>query len=53
MFFVYPGKNGPLDSMRWELLRQGIQDYEALNLAWEMAERVGRKDLINKLLQGA
>jgi hypothetical protein len=49
MFFVYPGKNGPLDSMRWELLRQGIQDYEALNLAWEMAERVGRKDLISKL----
>lgn len=31
-FFVYPGKNGPIDSTRWEQLRQGIEDYEALNM---------------------
>ncbi|MBN2288310.1 MAG: DUF4091 domain-containing protein [Candidatus Glassbacteria bacterium] len=49
MFFVYPGRHGPLDSMRWELLRQGIQDYEALRIAWEMAERAGREDLLDKL----
>ena len=49
MFFVYPGANGPLDSMRWELLRQGIQDYEALRIAWEMAEKAGREDLLDKL----
>ncbi|HKT11937.1 MAG TPA: carbohydrate-binding family 9-like protein [Terriglobia bacterium] len=31
-FLVYPGDDGPIDSTRWELLRQGIQDYEALEL---------------------
>jgi Glycoside hydrolase 123, catalytic domain/Glycoside hydrolase 123 N-terminal domain len=51
MFFVYPGERGPLDSMRWELLRQGIQDYEALKLAMELAEEAGRGDLLEKLDQ--
>lgn len=49
MFFVYPGPGGPLDGMRWEVLRQGIQDYEALRIAWSMAEQAGRKDLLDKL----
>ena len=49
MFFVYPGQEGPLDSMRWELLRQGIQDYEALRIAWETAGKAGRQDLLDKL----
>jgi len=49
MYFVYPGRDGPLDGMRWELMRQGIQDYEALKMAWEMAEAAGRKDLLEKL----
>lgn len=31
-FFVYPGRDGPIDSTRWEMLRQGIEDYEALDL---------------------
>ena len=49
MFFIWPGKEGPLDSMRWELLRQGIQDYEALRIARELAEKAGRDDLLDKL----
>ncbi len=49
MFFVWPGPDGPLDSMRWELLRQGIQDYEALMLARQMAREAGRDDLVNEL----
>ncbi len=49
MYFVYPGERGPLDSMRWELLRQGIQDYEALRIAWRAAEAAGRQDLLDKL----
>jgi hypothetical protein len=32
MFFVYPGEQGPLASARWEMLRQGIQDFEALGM---------------------
>jgi hypothetical protein len=35
MFFVYPGPDGPVDSIRWEMLRQGLEDYECLWLARE------------------
>ena len=52
MYFQYPGEKGPLDGMRWELLRQGIQDYEALRIAHEMASFWGRADLL-KMLDGA
>jgi hypothetical protein len=39
-FLVYPGRNGPLDSIRWELLFAGIQDVECLKLAQQsLAER--------------
>jgi Glycoside hydrolase 123, catalytic domain/Carbohydrate family 9 binding domain-like len=31
-FLVYPGEDGPIDSTRWELLRQGIEDHEALEM---------------------
>lgn len=31
--FVYPGPNGPLSSLRWEQLLEGIQDYELAMLA--------------------
>jgi hypothetical protein len=52
MYFLYPGETGPLDGMRFELLRQGIQDYEALRIAHEMASFWGRADLL-KMLDGA
>ena len=31
--FVYPGANGPASSLRWEQLREGIQDYELALIA--------------------
>jgi hypothetical protein len=31
-YFVYPGETGPISSLRWELLRQGVQDFEALKI---------------------
>jgi hypothetical protein len=49
MYFVYPGKEGPLDGMRWELMRQGIQDYETLRLVRGMAEKAGRKEQLDAL----
>ncbi len=52
MYFLYPGEKGPLDGMRFELMRQGIQDYEALRIAHEMASFWGRNDLL-KMLDGA
>ncbi len=29
-WIVYPGRTGPLDSLRWEAVRDGIADYELL-----------------------
>ena len=34
-WIVYPGKDGPLDSIRFEAMRDGIADYELLCLAAE------------------
>ena len=31
-FVVYPGPDGPVDSMRWEVFREGLQDGRALEL---------------------
>jgi hypothetical protein len=32
-WIVYPGANGPIDSIRWEQLRDGVGDYELLGKA--------------------
>jgi hypothetical protein len=37
MFFVYPGEEGPLDSIRTEMLLKGAQDYECL---WMIRKRL-------------
>ncbi len=29
-FVVYPGENGPLDSIRWEVFAESLQDYQLL-----------------------
>jgi len=39
-FIIYPGKDGPLDSIRWEMMREGIQDYEELRLLAERTKKV-------------
>jgi len=39
-FIVYPGKDGPLDSIRWEMMREGIQDFEEFRLLAEKTKRV-------------
>lgn len=36
---VYPAPNGLLDSLRWEQMRNGIQDYEAL---WMLEDKTRR-----------
>lgn len=32
-FLVYPGESGPVSSLRWEQLREGIQDFELAMIA--------------------
>ncbi|MEV5954754.1 glycoside hydrolase domain-containing protein [Streptomyces sp. NPDC051987] len=30
-YLVYPGKNGPMSSIRWEQLKEGIEDFELVD----------------------
>jgi hypothetical protein len=39
-WIVYPGSSGPLDSLRWETLRDGLEDYEYLWLLTAQATRL-------------
>ena len=48
-FLVYPGENGPIDSIRFEALREGFQDYRTLKLVEKF---LGRKDTL-KLIESA
>ena len=38
---VYPGRDGPIPSKRWEACRDGVEDYEALWLARQAANDAG------------
>ena len=38
-FIIYPGEDGPMDSIRWEVFRAAMDDYRLLKLA---DEKVGR-----------
>jgi hypothetical protein len=31
-FLVYPGKSGPVPSIRWETVRDGVEDYDYLRI---------------------
>lgn len=37
-YFVYPGEDGPMSSIRWELLREGIGEYELVRMARERSD---------------
>src|SRR5699024_9674514 len=37
-YFIYPGEDGPMSSIRWELIKEGVQDYELLQMAKEEYE---------------
>jgi hypothetical protein len=41
---IYPGKSGPMSSIRWEMLREGMEDYEYL---WLLESRT--RALMQKL----
>ena len=34
-YFVYPGPEGPMSSIRWELFREGIEDFELVRVLRE------------------
>jgi hypothetical protein len=39
-FLVYPGAEGPVNSIRWEIIRDGIEDYDYLCLFMEGLRRL-------------
>lgn len=45
-FIVYPGKDGPLDSVRHEIFSDGMQDYRALKT---LEKKIGREE-VEKML---
>jgi len=47
-FVVYPGNEGPLDSLRWEVFYEGLQDMRALQL---LEQLVGREKTLELLEQ--
>lgn len=42
-WIVYPGENGPVDSIRWEAMRDGIADYELLSMLADRDPREARR----------
>ncbi|MBI3922017.1 MAG: DUF4091 domain-containing protein, partial [Armatimonadetes bacterium] len=38
-FVVYPGNRRPLNSLRWEMFREGIEDYECLRMLQQQISR--------------
>ena len=44
---IYPGKDGPVDSLRWEQTREGLEDYEYLL----MLERAARAEATPEALR--
>jgi len=39
-FLVYPGADGPVSSVRWEIIRDGIEDYDYLTILMDRLRRV-------------
>lgn len=50
---VYPGADGPVSSIRWETVRDGIEDYDYLALFLMLRERLARSGKNAALLQRA
>lgn len=42
-FLVYPGADGPVNSIRWEIIRDGIEDYDYLAQFMERRKRLLEK----------
>jgi hypothetical protein len=51
-FLVYPGPSGPINSMRWEIIRDGIEDYDYLVIFRDLmkkAEQAKNTALLQKI----
>ncbi|MGQ9610456.1 MAG: glycoside hydrolase domain-containing protein [bacterium] len=42
-YIIYPGTDGPINSIRWEASREGLQDYEYFRILAEKTKEVKKK----------
>jgi hypothetical protein len=49
-WIVYPGKDGPLDSIRFEAMRDGIADYELFSMLAERDKEAAMKLVAQQVL---
>jgi len=42
-YFIYPGPDGPLPSLRLEVMRDGVEDYDSFRMLDEFVARYGRE----------
>lgn len=52
-FLVYPGPDGPVNSIRWEIVRDGIEDYDYLVLFQKAARALAEVTPEHPLLEQA
>lgn len=45
---IYPSDDGPVNSIRWEMIRDGIEDYDYCYLLWDLLEKMERKGLLEE-----
>ncbi|MCX5759279.1 MAG: DUF4091 domain-containing protein [Candidatus Hydrogenedentes bacterium] len=50
---LYPGQEGPVDSIRWEILRDGIEDYDYLAILFERFRKAQQKGVSAAVLEQA
>ena len=50
---VYPGNEGPVSSIRWELLKDGIEDFELYQLIEELASTDSASKTLNQAIEMA
>ena len=48
-FMVYPGETGPIDSLHYEIFREGLQDLRALRL---LESHIGRDAVVSLIHEG-
>lgn len=52
-YLVYPGKGGPMSSIRWEQLKEGIEDYELIAELRKKEAGAGDSDALTEALATA
>ncbi|AGP54039.1 DUF4091 domain-containing protein [Streptomyces rapamycinicus] len=52
-YLVYPGKDGPMSSIRWEQLKEGIEDYELIAELRKKEGGVADSDALSEALATA